>query len=769
MNLRSVSVVPYHRAAESDFPALSRLIADAMGGSGGRNEPNRTQGGLSVNEQVRSFRHWVYVAIRALQNAISRVPLRVYDITDPANPVEVEDENDPLVNLLRYPNPWDTDIEFLSRIVGNLELTGNCCLLKVRDALGVAELWPIPSQWIRPIHKPGRPVDHYLMDAGQGSAVPIPAADIVQNQYPNPQDRFWGLGTLAAAVPAMRSYDSIAGSRDRCFTDEILQDIVFRTENNLDDQAFKRFRQQIAERYGGAQKRGLPLLLEGSTSVEHLGRPPAEMAFRESSLMLRDEILSVFQVPPLLAGIVDNANRSNAQEQNYVFQSVAVEPRLRLIEARWNRDPELVPPGRRVAFDSPVPADREKEIANLVKLSAAGILTPNEVRAAEGYPPAPWGDVPLQVLKAQQPAAVAPPPERHVVPARRDSARAAAQRSKLVMRANLVRRIEGDQEKLIGDAEKTLRRFFAQQMNRVLANVERLFGDIKEPRSVDRRVRVAVNRNGERLYPDGSACRFRSSHGRAVIGDAVVSPSCFCGDCEWQWAVERALDPADADRLDDWDRAARELWDRVRRHLEASLESGASMQLDQLLVGAAFDLQSPAAIAWMNAKRRAYWDGAVNDTTKDRLSEALGRVMADGPTPEKLAEAVRTVFEGETEGREKATGGRFASSNTIARTEVAGAYNGGAQLVREDLGVSKKEWMATFDSRTRSSHESADGQVRKNDERFLVGGAELLYPGDPSGPVSEIANCRCACAAVPDPDDELVPPDDGGAVVAAGN
>ena len=120
MNLRSVSVVPYHRAAESDFPALSRLIADAMGGSGGRNEPNRTQGGLSVNEQVRSFRHWVYVAIRALQNPISRVPLRVYDITDPANPVEVADENDPLVNLLRYPNPWDTDIEFLSRIVGQV-------------------------------------------------------------------------------------------------------------------------------------------------------------------------------------------------------------------------------------------------------------------------------------------------------------------------------------------------------------------------------------------------------------------------------------------------------------------------------------------------------------------------------------------------------------------------------------------------------------------------------------------------------------------------
>ena len=290
------------------------------------------------------------------------------------------------------------------------------------------------------------------MDAGQGSAVPIPAADIVQNQYPNPQDRF-GVSVRSRppcrpCVPTIRLPARVTVvSRTKSCKTSCSAPRTISTIRRSSGFASK------SPSAGGAQKRGLPLLLEGSTSVEHLGRPPAEMAFRESSLMLRDEILSVFQVPPLLAGIVDNANRSNAQEQNYVFQSVAVEPRLRLIEARWNRDPELVPPGRRVAFDSPVPADREKEIANLVKLSAAGILTPNEVRAAEG-PPAPWGDVPLQVLKAQQPAAVAPPPERHVVPARRDSARAAAQRSKLVMRANLVRRIEGDQKKLIGDAER---------------------------------------------------------------------------------------------------------------------------------------------------------------------------------------------------------------------------------------------------------------------------------------------------------------------------
>lgn len=54
-----------------------------------------------------------------------------------------------------------------------------------------------------------------------------------------------------------------------------------------------------------------------------------------------------------------------------------------------------------------------------------------------------------------------------------------------------------------------------------------------------------------------------------------------------------------------------------------------------------------------------------------------------------------------------------------------------------------KIWVAELDDRTRPSHREADGQRAPYSGTFTVGGAELRYPGDPDGPLSEIENCRC--------------------------
>lgn len=82
----------------------------------------------------------------------------------------------------------------------------------------------------------------------------------------------------------------------------------------------------------------------------------------------------------------------------------------------------------------------------------------------------------------------------------------------------------------------------------------------------------------------------------------------------------------------------------------------------------------------------------------------------------------------------------------IARTESHTATEGGtwsahmawAEVSGEELF---KLWDATRDSRTRLTHRVANNQIVALADSFTVGGASLLYPGDPSAPPQESINC----------------------------
>jgi hypothetical protein len=87
-------------------------------------------------------------------------------------------------------------------------------------------------------------------------------------------------------------------------------------------------------------------------------------------------------------------------------------------------------------------------------------------------------------------------------------------------------------------------------------------------------------------------------------------------------------------------------------------------------------------------------------------------------------------------------------ATVIARTETIGALNAGRwdafRLVAEDEEEELEMfWLATDDTRTRKTHEHAEGQRVPVGSTFTVGGAELRFPGDPLGPPQEVIQCRC--------------------------
>lgn len=129
---------------------------------------------------------------------------------------------------------------------------------------------------------------------------------------------------------------------------------------------------------------------------------------------------------------------------------------------------------------------------------------------------------------------------------------------------------------------------------------------------------------------------------------------------------------------------------------------------------------------------------------------SLAEGIALGESQPKLAQRIRDAL-GVTQPR----------ARVIARTESHGARNFAAHMTMQRFesaygvppGVMRKEWQATEDTRTRHTHDVADGQVVGFSEPFIVGGFALAFPGDPTGPPQEVINCRCAPLAVFDPED----------------
>jgi uncharacterized protein with gpF-like domain len=126
---------------------------------------------------------------------------------------------------------------------------------------------------------------------------------------------------------------------------------------------------------------------------------------------------------------------------------------------------------------------------------------------------------------------------------------------------------------------------------------------------------------------------------------------------------------------------------------------------------------------------------SIADTTRSQIVSAVARGYADGLGQEGVAKYIRGLVPEFS---------RYRSA-LIARTETHGAANFGATSAAKETGLPlRKEWIAAEDARTREDHALADGQIVGMDDAFDVGGASLMYPGDPSGPPEQVINCRCA-------------------------
>lgn len=139
----------------------------------------------------------------------------------------------------------------------------------------------------------------------------------------------------------------------------------------------------------------------------------------------------------------------------------------------------------------------------------------------------------------------------------------------------------------------------------------------------------------------------------------------------------------------------------------------------------------------LGARQAAKKVVGISRVTRQRIRDVIEVGLENDKHPDEIA---RDIYDINDMTR--------ARARTIARTEshqiVMTAEHDSMTEISDELNIKmKKIWVSSDDDRTRESHSEANGQKVELDEAFIVGGVELLHPGDPDGPPEEVINCRC--------------------------
>lgn len=203
-------------------------------------------------------------------------------------------------------------------------------------------------------------------------------------------------------------------------------------------------------------------------------------------------------------------------------------------------------------------------------------------------------------------------------------------------------------------------------------------------------------------------------------GDSVIQPGSA------RVFLQDTLDPY----REGFDVAIRAMWD-------GGAEQGRTHAIERYDLDISFDLTRPEVRGAIRENARQA-SAHIQRRMVGDLADALEEAYDEGVPIDEITRVLQEdVFE-QMRGYE---------AERVARTEVISGSNRGADAAYEDSSATQKEWIATRDNRTRTSHRystGVGGQVVAIGEPFRWQSHTAQYPGDPSLPPSERVNCRCA-------------------------
>jgi len=175
------------------------------------------------------------------------------------------------------------------------------------------------------------------------------------------------------------------------------------SKRQLSPEGKKMLGDDFSRLYSGAAGAGKTIVIDGEVDYKPLSVNAGDTELLASRRFSTEEVCRIFGVPPSLVGDMTNSSFTNAETMLRAFAQLTIAPLCNRIAATLTRS--LLDGDFHLEFDLEGlqrgdPAGRWAANAQAVN---SGLLTPNEIRQAEGYNPLPGGDV-LRAPSGSSPA-----------------------------------------------------------------------------------------------------------------------------------------------------------------------------------------------------------------------------------------------------------------------------------------------------------------------------------------------------------------------------
>jgi len=331
----------------------------------------------------------VWACVRLLATAVAMLPLALYRRDGERNTL-VDDH--PVHDLLaERPNSWQTPFEFKQMALVHLLMRGNFYAEKVVFRGKVTDLLPLNPAFMEPKILPdGRLA--YIYRGPNGRTVPYKQSEILHIRGLT-TDGIKGLSVLQAAKRAVSVAAKLEMHTAGLMDNGTRPSGALETDQELNEEAFKRLREDFENNYVGAGNAGRPLILEAGLKWKQLSLSAVDAQFIDQRKYTRAEIAMFFGVPPHMIGDIERGTSwgSGIETQNLGFLVHTLMPYLVNITQACERD--LLHPDDRsnfvLKFDTSLltRADFGARQTGLQIQKRNGVISINEWRKIEGLDP----------------------------------------------------------------------------------------------------------------------------------------------------------------------------------------------------------------------------------------------------------------------------------------------------------------------------------------------------------------------------------------------